>query len=237
MLSRCSIRGKMLLGVAMLFLIMVILAFSSFRGVYSYRWLARSISNQRATELRLAAELSYEVGELRSILSKVRRRDHWVVDDRQSQREDFREGILKVEDALKSYKDKLREFFHEQMENGKEGDRMPEWETVEEIERCLAVVSKLNEDDDWVLYELQIEGLDEALDGLHKATLELPLHLERRMRQFAGEVRGQYHIWIGLTWTSSVLAVVMLAVLVNFFYRSVVLPLRTLIQGSRRVAP
>jgi signal transduction histidine kinase len=236
MLSRCSIRGKMLLGVAMLFLIMVILAFSSFRGVYSYRWLARSISNQRATELRLAAELSYEVGELRSILSKVRRRDHWVVDDRQSQREDFREGILKVEDALKSYKDKLRELFHEQMENGKEGDRMPEWETVEEIERCLAVVSKLNEDDDWVLYELQIEGLDEALDGLHKATLELPLHLERRMRQFAGEVRGQYHIWIGLTWTSSVLAVVMLAVLVNFFYRSVVLPLRTLIQGSRRVA-
>ena len=73
MLARWSIRQKLLLGVAMLFLIVAILAFSSFRGVYAYRHLARSISYRRATELRLASELSWNVGELRSIVSRVRR--------------------------------------------------------------------------------------------------------------------------------------------------------------------
>ena len=238
MLSRCSIRVKMLLGVAMLFLIMAILAFSSFRGVYSYRWLARNISNQRATELRLASDLSYQVGELRSIVSHVRRRNDFAIVpvDRQELREQFREELLEVEGTLTNYKDKLREFFREQEASGGQGDRLPEWETVEEIDLCLVNISKLNEDHEWVLYEFQVEGLDSALDDLHKLTLKLPLHLEQRMRQFAGEVRGQYHVWIGLTWVSSLLAVVMLAVLVNFVYRSVVLPWRTLIQGSRRVA-
>jgi len=39
-----SIRNKLLLGVAMLLLIGALLAFSSFRGSYAYRHLARSIS-------------------------------------------------------------------------------------------------------------------------------------------------------------------------------------------------
>ncbi len=235
MLSRFSIRRKLLLGIAMLFLIMAVLAFSSFRGVYAFRWLARSISNERATELQLASQLSYGVGELRSTISKVRRRNDYspMGVDRQLLREKFREDYFKVEEALKNYENKLGELFHEQ--GGNDG-RLPEWETVEEIQQCLTQVKRLNEDEDWVFYELQVEDLDEALDDLHKLTLKLPTHLERRMRDLAGEVRGQYHILIGMAWISSSLAAVMLVVLVQFFSRSIFKPLDTLIQGSRRVA-
>jgi hypothetical protein len=59
----------------MLMLIVAILAFSSFRGVYAYRALARSISHHRAAELQLVSELSYSDRGLRAILSQVRRQE------------------------------------------------------------------------------------------------------------------------------------------------------------------
>ena len=58
MLSRWSIRKKLWLSGVMLLLGVAMLTFSSFRGVYAYRWLAKSISSQRATELRLAMDLA-----------------------------------------------------------------------------------------------------------------------------------------------------------------------------------
>ena len=51
MLAHWSIRNKLLFCIVTLFLIVTVLSFSSFRGVYAYRELARSISYQRANEL------------------------------------------------------------------------------------------------------------------------------------------------------------------------------------------
>jgi signal transduction histidine kinase len=56
------------------------------------------------------------------------------------------------------------------------------------------------------------------------------------MHHFSGEVRGQYRTWIVLTWTSSLLAVAILAFLLKFFHQSVFRPLQVLIRGSRRVS-
>ena len=52
-ISRWSIQTKLLLCVALLCLIVATLAVSGFRGVYSYRQLARTIS-LRASELPVA---------------------------------------------------------------------------------------------------------------------------------------------------------------------------------------
>jgi len=71
---------------------------------------------------------------------------------------------------------------------------------------------------------------------LHRLSGELPSHLQKRMHQFAGDVRGEYRALIVLTWVTSILAAVMLVLLLQFFYRSVFLPLRVLVEGSRRVA-
>jgi signal transduction histidine kinase len=235
MLSRCSIRGKLLLGAVMLSLIVAVLAGSSLSGVYAFRWLARSISNERAIELELASDLSFKVGELRATISQVRRRSDYqpMGADRQELREQFRGDFAQVEEALENYEQKLRELFQEQ---GEQIERLPEWETVGAIQRCLTRVGTLNADEDWVFYEVQVEDLDEALGDLHLLTLQLPSHLQQRMRKLAGDVRGQYHMLIGMTWASSLLAVGLLFLLGHYFHRSIFNPLNTLIQGSRRVA-
>jgi signal transduction histidine kinase len=241
-LARWSIRRKLLLGVAILFAIVAILAFSSFRGVYAYRHLARSISYRRATELRLASELSWNIGELRSIVSRVRRHFEFPAGLSRSTlgnlelREEFRHQFLSVREALKGYRVQLQTFAAEQADDPDSGNRAPEWQTVGEIEQALDAIGHLNEDTDWFLNEVQVEDLDTALAGLHTTALKLPFHLQERMRQFLGEVRGQYHVWIVVTWATCLLAAAMMAGLLLFAYRAVLRPLRCLIHGSRRVA-
>ena len=67
MLSYWPIRYKLLFGVVLLCLIVAILSFSSFRGVYAYRQLVRGIS-QRAAELEPASKLTAQVGQLQFTL-------------------------------------------------------------------------------------------------------------------------------------------------------------------------
>lgn len=242
MLSRWTIRNKLLFGVALLFLIVAILAFSSFRGVYAYRHLARSISYQRATELRLAAEISWNVGEMRSCVARAQPRTDFTPSrlspavDLAVLREEFRENFLHVKDALDGYKKQLRRFEQERRDDPDVGDRNPEWETVRNIERSLAEIAKLNQDDYWVFNTVKIVDLDQALTDLNMLALQLPLDIQRRMHQFAGEVRGQYRIWIVLTWVTSISSMILIGFLLNFLYKALFCPLRVLIRGSRRVA-
>ncbi len=221
----------LLLGVAML-------TFSSFRGVYAYRWLAKSISSQRATELRLAMDVSYCVGELRSIVSQVRRRSDFatVGPNRQDLREEFRDELLRVDEALRGYDATLRVYDPEPQVGEPAVSQLPERQTVAKIRQSLDQVAKLNRDDDWVFNELLVDDLDAALADLHSLTLSLPQHLHQRLHELAGEVRGEYRTWIALTWVSSLSAAVIVIVLANYFRRSVFKPLGTLVQGCRRIA-
>ena len=242
MLARWSIRNKLLFGVAMLFLIVAILAFSSFRGGYAYRHLARSISYRRAAELHAASELSWNIGELRSIVSRVRRQADFPDCvgrgplDSQSLREDFRRRFLTIKGTLRGYQAQLEEYERMHADDPDSGNRQPEWQTIGEIERALEKIKKLNDDNDWVFNEVKVEDLDTALADLHTVASNLPFHLQQRMHQFVNEVRGQYRTWIGLAWLSSSLAAVMILILLQFLWRSLFQPLRRLIYGSRRVA-
>jgi len=236
--SRWSIRKKLWLSGVMLCVGVIMLACSSFRGVYAYRWLARSISYQRATELRLAMDLSYNVGELRAIVSQVRRRSDFapLAPDRQDLREEFRAELLKVDEALNGYDETLQVYQCELLGPGPDVDPTPERQTVALIRQGLEEVAKLNRDDDWVFNQVHVEDLDQALAELHLLTLKLPQHLHQRLHELAGDVRGEYRTWIVLTWVSSILAAAVVVGLAKFFRQSVFLPLGTLIQGCRRIA-
>lgn len=238
MFSRWSIRNKLWLGGAMLCAGVIMLACSSFRGVYAYRWLVRSISYQRATELRLAMDLSYNVSQLRAIVSQVRRRSDFapLAPDRQDLREEFRAELLKVDETLNGYEKTLQVYECDLLQPVAEDTPSPERETVALIRQELAQIAKLNCDDDWVFNQVQVEDLDRTLADLHLLTLKLPRHLHQRLSELAGNVRGEYRTWIVLTWVSVFLAAAVVAGLANFFRQSLFQPLGTLIQGCRRIA-
>jgi len=234
-LTRWPIRKKLLFGIAMLFLIVAILAISSFHSVYAYRKLARSLSI-RATELPYADELTRSVGELRFTISRLKPAPAFPSQsafDPLVVREEFRSNFLYVKDALRRYSDHLN---NEQPEDPRLGDHRREKETIREIERTLERIAKLNPDRDWVLNDVRVDLLAEQLDDLHRLSGELPSHLQSRMHQFAGEIRGEYRALIILTWVTSILAIGMLLAILRFFYSSVFSPLRGLVEGSRLVA-
>ncbi len=136
MLSRWPIWYKLLAGVCLLAVIVVALAISSFRGVYAYRQVVRSIS-QRATELPLASELARDVSDLRVTLSQTRRAHDFAPPgtrprvDMQILREEFRTNLLSVRESLGRYRERLEE----NQEADGEFDNHRERETVRRFER------------------------------------------------------------------------------------------------------
>ncbi len=235
MLFRWSIRTKLMFVVAMLILAMAILAFSGSRGAYSYRQLARSIS-RRAMELPPAAMLTAQVGELRFAL-----RENQPIGDFSGTaggraglaREPFAGHLAGAKQALDNYRAALKQGG---TGGAFTGDKRREWETVREIEQSLEYITRLKNDHDWVLDSGQNAALEEELDRLYELAGQLPKFLQKKMRVFRDEVRGQYRTWIVLTWTSSILALLILITLVRLFYIWIFRPLETLVTGSRLVA-
>jgi signal transduction histidine kinase len=100
----------------------------------------------------------------------------------------------------------------------------------------LAKVHNLKEAEDWAFRHNGTVRLHPELLNLQSLAAELPKHLQRKMEELKGNVRGKYHALIALTGTASILSVSLLVCLLKFFYDGVVRPLQTVIHGSRRVA-
>ncbi|MBW3597686.1 MAG: HAMP domain-containing histidine kinase [Planctomycetes bacterium] len=229
MLARWRIRYKLLVGVVMLLLIVAMLAFSSFQGVYSYRGLARSISN-RAAELPLSADLAESVSELNSTLAEVRRADAgspWIL------REEFKTNLMRVRDSLRRYREQLS---RTERSGFQIDDDSREWEAVAKIEESLTRIDQLNSSEAWLFDQLEVTAMQREVEAIKSLANELPTYLQQRMHGFAGDVKVHYRTWIVLAWISTILAVSMLAMFVWCFYVWVFAPLRVLIHGSRRVA-
>lgn len=236
MLARWPIRYKLFFGVVTLSLIVALLAFSGFRGVYAYRTLASTITH-RAAEMPSASELTQAVHELRFSFKRVGLpRDIPSLADSQPgyMQYEFRNNLTAVRNALDKYKKHLTS------EQGnldpRIGDLAKERGTVQEIERSLETIDRLHHQEDWVFDQVQYDLLGDEIERLYQASSELPAHLQRRMSAFRDEVRGQYRIWIVMTWAASILAAVMMITLGALFYVWVVRPLRVLIRSSRCVA-
>jgi hypothetical protein len=63
-ISKWTIRKKLLISVVVLGIVVAVLGYSSFRGVYAYRDLATTLSS-RASEMPLTTELTRAIDELR----------------------------------------------------------------------------------------------------------------------------------------------------------------------------
>jgi two-component system, NtrC family, sensor kinase len=237
LLSRWSIQYKLLLCVALLCLIVATLAISGFRGVYSYRQLARTIS-LRASELPVAGELSNSLGDLLVTLSTARNQledpfgaGTGVQSD--MLRTEFGVKLGRVEEALRRYRKALES---EIPTDPRFSDRSYELQTVESLERSLVELQKRKNDQSWVLEQHRAQSLANLVEDMYDLAGTLPNKLHDRMHDFAQEVKVEYRTWIVVEWIAAVAAGLMLAALIGLLYIWVVAPLRVLIAGSRRIA-
>jgi signal transduction histidine kinase len=212
-----------------------VLSVSGIWGVSSYRGLARTVSH-RAAELPLAADVTGKVAGLRITYSRFRPQQDTVRDvsfHNERVRFEFDSYLMSLKDALKKYEEQLEQ----NDPNGSGiGDNRKERNTLSKVHRLLASIEDRSKSDHWMLAEYADLDLTEELTELDELARELPRYLHDRMQHLKGNVRGEYHTLIALTWTTSILSIVMLGVLVRLFWVWIVAPSRILLHGSRKVA-
>lgn len=237
MQARLTLRKKLVIGCVLLGLVIAVLGGTTMVGGYNYRSVARGIS-ARSAELPLAIELSLAVTELRHTLSQAKRKDQLFYPDAggfdaQLIREEFRDNILAVEQAVRGYRDQLDRTDSEAIELG---DDSKERETIQRIEASLLTIQQLNRSEDWVLQQVKVEQLAEELDHLHQLAGKLPTFLIQEMKELKTEVQAQYRSWILVSASVLLLTVVFMAMLFYLTWLWLFRPLRILMNGSRLVA-
>lgn len=239
MFSRWLVRYQMYFGVATLLVIVGLLSFSSFQGVFKFRKLTKSI-RVRATELPLAAKLNQEVCDLRVTLSSARRTPDIgsvvgpPIKDTLLIREQFHGDLAAVHQALEEYRTQL---LNARPSDDRIADISREQQALAEIDRCLTGIDTRVRNLDWVLNDTaETEMLLADLEILQGLTAQLPGLMKQRMDTFAEEARTEYRAWIFASGLFTAMAMLLLFFLVQRFNRWIFKPLHTLLSGSRRVA-
>jgi two-component system, NtrC family, sensor kinase len=239
LLSKWPIRNKLLIGIGLLLVIVATLSGSGFLGVYAYRSLVRSLSG-RANELPRAAELSEQVSDLRVIIGEIRSaRGTGNQEDRPAEF-DLETLSARFEDHVYAIRSKLVSYREQLLVNDRDDtaitDSRDEWDTVRKIDDSLQRITDTASDDGWISDGNRLETIHVELEHLQDLSWKLPSFLHRRIIEFAGEVKTQYRALIIVTWITTVSATLLLGLFIRLFYTWVFLPLRVLVQGSRRVA-
>ena len=237
MLSKWPIRRKLLIGIGLLLVIVGTLSISGLSGVYSYRGLVKALSG-RASELPLASQLAREVAAVRTTFARLEMlrtsgaaaTASGPVEALQS---DFRIQLGQAADMLRQYREQLLSL---DADDSQINDTRVERRTVWRIETATTRIRELTKAGDWPTDARAMRTVSERLAELEKLASKLPEPLHQRIHHFALQVRTQYRTLIILTWSTTVCAAMLLAVLFLMFYYWVLRPLRVLLKGSRRVA-
>ena len=148
-------------------------------------------------------------------------------------REEFHQKLRAVRETMDDYR---RQLDVNELNRVRLGDSRRERNTVREMDAVLQRIAKADRDEAWIFDELEFGELKIELGQLQDLADELPGYWHRNVQQFTDAVRGQYRALIILSWVSTVLTALLLAVFVRLFYQWVFTPLRVLISGSRKVA-
>jgi two-component system, NtrC family, sensor kinase len=236
--SQWSIRRKLLVCLAIVLTIVVALAYSGFSGGYSYRKLAWTI-RVRATDLKLAGELTESLADLRVSLSQGRQfyelSELHQPDLQQLTVRDlfFYDKLPRMAQVLDNYRRNLEE---NQLEDARFGDRSEERRIIKELEGGLAELKKSKTDQAWLLGSPQSDAVARIVEEMYGKASGLLAKMQNRMRGFVDQARSEYRAWIFTEWTATIAAAVFLPVAIWLFYDWLFQPLEVLLAGSRRIA-
>ena len=236
-LSRMPIRKKFLCVTVLLTGTLLILLFTSLRGIYAYRDLA-ALLNQRAHELRTISELqekvdnfrfSFRINEPNSPMQMFPfehlfglTHDNYL---RDSVRADDLGEIMVI---LRAYEKLIKSPIDD---DSLLSDRSKESELLTEIRaKVIEIRDKFN------LKPGTQPVTENDLSDLGKMTRKMPTYLQERMLNFRDKERDRYRSWIGFIAFSACFAFATLGVAFWYFRSSVVQPFKVLLAGSRRIA-
>lgn len=239
-LSTWTIRKKLLVSVVVLGIVVAVLGYSSFRGVYAYRDLANTLSS-RASEMPLTTELTRAIDELRigfrrlDINQPMEIKQFPVQFGLEARRSElrFQEQLQRVRLVLARYKWCLE---RSGMDDPFLSDRTDEFRKTSELSELLNIISHRHGDllesgsDAFVVDQMQ------DIEQLSNLAHLLPTKLTEKMASFKDEVRSRYRTWIIMAWSSASLAAILLVGLITYARIAVIRPFKELLAGSRRVA-
>ena len=238
MLSRWAIRKKLQIAMAVLGLVIGVLGYSSFRGVYAYKELVATLSS-RASEIPLTAELTRAIDDLRVDQEPSHTREILTFSMQEPDeantytRLPFSDRLQQVREILARYKSRLESSHSDALFLA---DRSEELQTAEKIGELINEIAWRNGRKDLVTNRIARMQQDQDLDQLGDLAHQLPDLLTRRMVSFRDEVRTRYRTWIIMAWSSAILAGGMLIGLFVYARSAVVRPFKNLLYGARRVA-
>ncbi len=239
LISKSTIRKKLLVSMLVLGIVVAVLGYSSFRGVYAYRDLVTTLSS-RASEMPLTTELTRSIDELRNGFQNMDIREPMEFslsnphqfDSLKNQRH-FSEKLHHVHVVLALYKSRLENL---NADDSFLSDLSDEFEKSAEIAELLSTISIRHQDllesgsVSHTIHQLQ------DLEQLSKLAHILPTFFSNRMASFRNDVRSGYRTWIALAWSSATLAAFLLIGLIAYARIAVIKPFKELLAGSRRVA-
>jgi len=234
-----TIRKKLLVSMVVLGLVVTVLGYSSFRGVYAYRDLVRTLST-RASEMPLTAELTRSIDELRIGFQQLDIREpmefsltlHHSFETLNSQRR-FSQKLHRVREVLARYKSRLELL---DIDDPFLADRTDEFQKSAEITDLLNIIARRHDD---ILESGSFSHAIQQLQNLERLSNMahlLPTLLTARMASFKEDVRSRYRTWIALAWSSATLAALLLIGLIAYARIAVIKPFKELLAGARRVA-
>lgn len=237
MFARWTIRKKLQMTMIVLGMVIAVLGYSSFRGVYAYKELAASLS-VRAAEIPITSELTRAIDELRIDFENqpLPTQELFQISagtTNDPSQDNFLKHVQRVREVLAGYKSRLENTHAAEQFLS---DRSEELGQASHISQLLNEVSwrwQRNEDTFHPKARSeQLQDLRELSDLAH----QLPILLTNRMVSFRDEVRMRYRTWIVMTWSSALLSGILLVGLIIYARISVVRPFKELLEGARRVA-
>lgn len=238
MLSRWTIRKKLQIAMVVLGLVIAVLGYSSFRGVYAYKELVATLSS-RASEIPLTAELTRAIDDLRVDQEPAQSREILTFAMQETDpsnsyaRKPFSDRLQQVREILARYKSRLESSHTDALFLA---DRSEELETAEKIGELINEIAWRNGQKDLMTHRVARLQQEQDLDQLGELAHKLPNLLTLRMVSFRDEVRIRYRTWIIMAWSSAILAIGMLVGLLVYARSAVVRPFKNLLYGARRVA-
>lgn len=244
LLSKWTIRNKLLVVMTLMFVVVFGLAWSAIHGLYAYRCMVRSLY-KRVPELTLANDFGRVAGELRVLWYARRVRaidadplsDAWMSDGKQAGAllDDLRIKLAEARKVFERYEERLSDTAG--YDYGLPiSDSRQEQETTLAIVATMAEIERLAEARRWHVSRDQADRLTNEFNRLQTLASRLPTFLHQNIEEAMEEARGQYRTLIFVGWITSATTIAGIAGLLALFYRWVFRPLNKLIKGSRRMA-